>query len=52
MKHSIEQDDECYFAQEPNYSMTDFIQDVFVVNPLRDYFERQLEEEQSRPIKQ
>lgn len=36
MKHSMDQDDESYFAHELDLSISDFVQDVFIVNPLRE----------------
>ncbi|XP_039145578.1 uncharacterized protein LOC120282798 [Dioscorea cayenensis subsp. rotundata] len=46
MKHSLDQDDECYFTHEPDLSMYDFVKDVFIVNPTREYVKQQLGEGQ------
>lgn len=50
-KHPMYQYDECYFAHKPNLFISDFIQDVFVVNLLHEYFKLKLEGESTQPTK-
>lgn len=43
MKQSMDQDDKCYFTHEIDLPIANFVHDVFMVNPLREYFEGKLE---------
>ncbi|XP_039145537.1 uncharacterized protein LOC120282752 [Dioscorea cayenensis subsp. rotundata] len=50
MKHSIDHDDECYFAHEPDLFIFDVVQDVFMVNLLQKYYKEELTEESMQPL--